>query len=46
MALIQITDLGKVYNPKLIPVEAVRHVDLTIGKGEFNAIVPFRLFVL
>ncbi len=39
MALIQITDLGKVYNPKLIPVEAVRHVDLTIGKGEFTAIV-------
>lgn len=39
MALIQITDLGKTYNPKLIPVEAVRHVDLEIEKGEFTAIV-------
>ncbi len=39
MALIQITDLGKVYNPKLIPVEAVKHLDLTIEKGEFTAIV-------
>ncbi|MGD9160695.1 MAG: ABC transporter ATP-binding protein [Desulfobacteraceae bacterium] len=39
MALIQITDLGKVYNSKTIPVEAVRHLDLTIDKGEFTAIV-------
>ena len=39
MALIQIIDLGKVYNSKTIPVEAVRHLDLTIDKGEFTAIV-------
>ena len=39
MALIQITDLGKVYNSKTIPVEAVKHLDLTIEKGEFTAIV-------
>ena len=39
MALIQIADLGKVYNPNSIPVEAVRHLDLTIDKGEFTAIV-------
>lgn len=39
MALIQITDLGKVYNSKTVPVEAVRHLDLTIDEGEFTAIV-------
>jgi putative ABC transport system ATP-binding protein len=39
MALIQTSDLGKVYNSKTIPVEAVRHVDLAIDKGEFTAIV-------
>lgn len=39
MALIQINDLGKTYNPNSIPVEAVRHLDLTIEKGEFTAIV-------
>jgi len=39
MSLIQIKDLGKVYNPKSIPVEAVRHLDLDIDKGEFTAIV-------
>lgn len=39
MELIQITDLGKTYNPNTVPVEAVRHLDLTIDKGEFTAIV-------
>lgn len=39
MELIKIIDLGKVYNPESIPVEAVRHLDLTIDKGEFTAIV-------
>ncbi len=39
MALIEITDLGKVYNSKTIPVEAVRHLDLAIDRGEFTAIV-------
>jgi putative ABC transport system ATP-binding protein len=39
MALIEITDLGKVYNSKTVPVEAVKHLDLTIDKGEFTAIV-------
>jgi putative ABC transport system ATP-binding protein len=39
MSLIRITDLGKVYNSKTIPVEAVRHLNLTIEKGEFTAIV-------
>lgn len=39
MTLIQINDLGKTYNSKTIPVEAVRHLDLTIDKGEFTAIV-------
>ncbi len=29
----------KVYNPKTIPVEALRGVDLEVGKGEFTAIV-------
>lgn len=39
MALIQTTDLGKTYNSKTLPVEAVKHVDLKIEKGEFTAIV-------
>jgi putative ABC transport system ATP-binding protein len=39
MALILINDLGKTYNPNSIPVEAVRHLGLTIDKGEFTAIV-------
>jgi putative ABC transport system ATP-binding protein len=39
MPLIQTIDLGKTYNPKTVPVEAVKHVDLTIDKGEFTAIV-------
>ena len=39
MALIEITDLGKVYNSKTVPVKAVKHLDLKIDKGEFTAIV-------
>ncbi len=39
MALIEITDLGKVYNSKTVPVDAVRHLDLAIDKGEFTSIV-------
>lgn len=39
MKLIEITDLGKTYNLNTVPVEAVRHLDLTIDKGEFTAIV-------
>lgn len=39
MPLINVKDLGKVYNSKTIPVEAVRHLDLAIDKGEFTAIV-------
>ena len=39
MALIKIKDLGKDYNPDSIPVNAVKHLDLTIDKGEFTAIV-------
>jgi putative ABC transport system ATP-binding protein len=39
MALIQATDLGKTYNSKAIPIEAIKHLDLKIEKGEFTAIV-------
>ncbi len=39
MALIQTNGLGKVYNSRTVPVEAVKHVDLSIEKGEFTAIV-------
>ena len=39
MPLIQISDLGRTYNLNTVPVEAVRHLDLTIEKGEFTAIV-------
>jgi len=39
MALIQTTDLCKVYNTKTIPVEAVKHLNLEVEKGEFTAIV-------
>ena len=39
MPLIKITDLGKIYNSNTIPVKAVRHLNLTIEKGEFTAIV-------
>lgn len=39
MALIQTKDLGKIYNANAVPVEAVKHVNLKIEKGEFTAIV-------
>ena len=39
MALIETHDLGKTYNSSAVPVEAVKHVDLRIEKGEFTAIV-------
>ena len=39
MALIETHDLGKTYNSSAVPVEAVKHVDLQIRKGEFTAIV-------
>jgi putative ABC transport system ATP-binding protein len=39
MALIQINDLGKIFNSKSIPVEAIKHVSLKIEKNEFTAIV-------
>ena len=39
MALIETHDLGKTYNSSAVPVEAVKHVDLQIEKGEFTAIV-------
>jgi putative ABC transport system ATP-binding protein len=39
MALIETHDLGKTYNSSAVPVEAVKHVDLQIQKGEFTAIV-------
>jgi len=39
MALIETTGLGRVYNEKTVPVEAVRRVDLQIEKEEFTAIV-------
>lgn len=39
MALIETHDLGKTYNSRAVPVEAVKHVDLKIEKGEFTAIV-------
>jgi len=39
MALIETTNLEKVYNSKTIPVTAVRKVDLKIDRGEFTAIV-------
>jgi putative ABC transport system ATP-binding protein len=32
-------DINKVYNPKTIPVYALRHIDLEIEAGEFTAIV-------
>jgi putative ABC transport system ATP-binding protein len=37
--IIQVKDVTKIYNPKTIPVHALRGVDLTIGKGEFTALV-------
>lgn len=39
MKVIKTTDLAKVYNPKTIPVYALRGVDLEIEEGEFTAIV-------
>jgi putative ABC transport system ATP-binding protein len=39
MPIIQTSDLGKTYNSKAIPVEAVKHVNLRIERGEFTAIV-------
>lgn len=39
MSVITTTGLTKVYNSDQVPVHALRGVDLTIGKGEFTAIV-------
>ena len=39
MALIETTDLTRVYNSSAVPVQAVRQVDLCVEKGEFTAIV-------
>ena len=39
MKVIETKGLTKVYNPKRIPVHALRGVDLIIQKGEFTAIV-------
>lgn len=37
--IIQVKGVTKVYNPKTIPVHALRGVDLEIGQGEFTALV-------
>lgn len=39
MKVIETKDLEKIYNPKTIPVNALRGVSLEINKGEFTAIV-------
>ena len=39
MDVIITKDITKTYNPKTVPVHALRGVDLTITKGEFTAIV-------
>ncbi|MEL7833866.1 ABC transporter ATP-binding protein [Fodinibius sp. Rm-B-1B1-1] len=39
MSIIQTEGVTKIYNPDKVPVHALRGVDLTIGKGEFTAIV-------
>ncbi|MEM1318675.1 MAG: ABC transporter ATP-binding protein [Bacteroidota bacterium] len=39
MNVISTNNLHKTYNPKTIPVHALRGVDLEIGQGEFTAIV-------
>ncbi|MEZ4959054.1 MAG: ABC transporter ATP-binding protein [Saprospiraceae bacterium] len=39
MSVIVAKYLTKIYNPKTVPVNALRGVDLTIEKGEFTAIV-------
>ena len=38
-AVIEIKGVTKTYNPDLIPVHALRGVDLTIQAGEFTALV-------
>ncbi len=39
MSLIKVKGITKTYNPKKIPVRALRGVDLVIDEGEFTAIV-------
>lgn len=39
MSVIKTTQIKKTYNPKTIPVEALKGVDLEIAAGEFTAIV-------
>jgi len=39
MAIIEINNIEKTYNPNKVPVHALRGVDLKIEKGEFTAIV-------
>lgn len=39
MALIEITNLNKIYNSTAVPVQALKDVNLTIEKSEFTAIV-------
>ncbi len=39
MSVIEAKKITKIYNPKTVPVNALRGVDLTIEKGEFTAIV-------
>ncbi len=39
MSVIKTKSVSKVYNPKTIPVHALRGVDLTVEPGEFTAIV-------
>jgi len=39
MSLIAIKGITKIYNPKKIPVHALRGIDLNIDEGEFTAIV-------
>lgn len=38
-AIIQAQGVTKIFNPDTIPVHALRGVDLTIGQGEFTALV-------
>jgi putative ABC transport system ATP-binding protein len=38
-AIIQVEGVTKTFNPDTIPVHALRGVDLTIGQGEFTALV-------
>lgn len=39
MKVIEVKNIAKTYNPKTVPVRALRGVDLAIEKGEFTAIV-------